>query len=175
MNSFFRLQQFLRYQWKAQTKYYIHSPFVYPFYLNILEGKDNVAFNSIASLRQQLSEDNTFVNVEDFGTGISASKKVTDIVRRSSIPDKYGRVLYRVAANFQPQYMLELGTSLGLSSAYLPAFGNPPARVITLEGSSELATIAAKNHNSLQIENVEIRTGNFDDTLPAALIKPFYR
>lgn len=168
MNSIFRLKQYLRYQWQAQTKYYIHSPFVFPFYLNVLEGKDNEALNRIRLFRQQLQGDNTIINIDDLGTGTSASKMASDIVRTSAIPHKYGRVLYRLAAYFQPQNILELGTSLGISSAYL-ALGNPLARVITLEGSNELAAFAAKNHAALQIQNVEIAVANFKDSLPVAL------
>ena len=39
MNELFRIKKYIEYQWKAKTKYYLHSPFVYQFYLNVLEGE----------------------------------------------------------------------------------------------------------------------------------------
>ena len=42
MNEIFRLRKYLEYQWRAKTKYYIHSPFVYQFYLNVLEGEEDI-------------------------------------------------------------------------------------------------------------------------------------
>ena len=41
MDEIFRFRKYLEYQWKAKSKYYLHSPFVYQFYLNIIEGVDN--------------------------------------------------------------------------------------------------------------------------------------
>jgi hypothetical protein len=38
MDLFFRPRKYFVYQRKAKTKYYLHSPFVYQFYLNVLEG-----------------------------------------------------------------------------------------------------------------------------------------
>ncbi len=43
MISFFKFKNYLEYQWRAKTKYYIHSPFVYQFYLNVLEGNVEVS------------------------------------------------------------------------------------------------------------------------------------
>ncbi len=43
MNEIFRIRKYFEYQWKAKTKYYIHSPFVYQFYLNVLEGGEVIS------------------------------------------------------------------------------------------------------------------------------------
>src|SRR5215203_3514633 len=51
-NQLFRLKKYLEYQYKAMTKYYIHSPFVYQFYLNVLEGKDDEKLRSIEPIRE---------------------------------------------------------------------------------------------------------------------------
>jgi predicted O-methyltransferase YrrM len=61
-----------------------------------------------------------------------------------------------------------LGTSLGLSAAYL-ASGNPSAKLITCEGASDIAAAARENFSSLGIDNIETFEGNFDETLPRIL------
>jgi predicted O-methyltransferase YrrM len=49
------------------------------------------------------------------------------------------------------------------------AAANPDARVITLEGARQLAERARQHHRLLRLYNIEILTGNFEDTLPALL------
>eukprot|EP00897_Mesotaenium_endlicherianum_P000695 jgi/Mesen1/10626/ME000893S10079 len=61
-----------------------------------------------------------------------------------------------------------MGTSLGVTTAYLAAAGNN-ARIITMEGAGEVAALAKKNFEKLQISNAEMLEGNFDDTLPGLL------
>ena len=69
MNEFLRFKYFITYQWRAKTKYYLHSPFVYQFYLNVLEGADDAQLQSIQSLRKKLSNDDSIIEIKDFGTG----------------------------------------------------------------------------------------------------------
>jgi predicted O-methyltransferase YrrM len=168
MESVFRLKKFIGYQWKAKSKYYLHSPFVYQFYLNILEGKDNEDINVLAKLRRRLKDSGAKLAVTDLGTGQKKESKVRDLERVTAVPHKYGKILYRVSAHFNPQTVLEFGTSIGISTAYL-ARGNRNAKIISMEGSAALAEAARKNLESVQASNVEIRTGNFDSILPAII------
>jgi predicted O-methyltransferase YrrM len=72
---------------------------------------------------------------------------------------------------YKPEHVLELGTSLGITTSYL-ASGNPNAGIFTLEGSIAIADSATKNFQSLELSNIELITGNFDETL-APTIKRF--
>jgi predicted O-methyltransferase YrrM len=63
---------------------------------------------------------------------------------------------------------VELGTSLGITSAYI-ASANNTSKLYTLEGSKNTATIAQENFNKLQLKNINLVQGNFDDTLPRLL------
>jgi predicted O-methyltransferase YrrM len=168
MELVFRLKKFIGYQWKAKSKYYLHSPFVYHFYLNILEGKDNEDINVLAKLRRRLKDSEAKLTVTDFGTGQKKESKVSDMERITAVPHKYGKVLYRMSVHFKPQTVLELGTSIGISAAYI-ALGNRNAKIISMEGSPALVEAARKNLESVQANNVEIRTGSFDSILPAVV------
>ena len=59
------------------------------------------------------------------------------------------------------QKILELGTSLGITTSYL-AFANPAAKIITMEGAPEIASHSKKNFNQLNLSNIKIVEGNFD-------------
>ncbi|MDB5282278.1 MAG: class SAM-dependent methyltransferase [Bacteroidota bacterium] len=168
MNEFFRLKKFLKYQWVSKTKYYLHSPFVYQFYLNVLEGEMDEQLKAIRSLRNELGKSNAAIKIEDFGTGNSRQATIAKLETKVAVTEKYGTMLYYLVKYFHPKNILELGTSIGISSAYL-ALANPSARIFTLEGSQALADIAKTNHLQLGIKNVEIVTGDFAQTLPSQI------
>lgn len=168
MNDFFRLKKFIQYQWSSKTKYYIHSPFVYQFYLNVLEGENSKELEAIAELRKQLRNDNSAIAITDFGTGKVANRTLAHIEKHVAVRTRYGKLLYNLVRYFKPQHILELGTSIGLSSTYL-AMANAEAKIITLEGAEALAQVAKSNHHLLNIKNVKVITGQFDNTLPVQL------
>ena len=66
---------------------------------------------------------------------------------------------------YGPKQIIELGTSLGITTAYL-ASANPAAKVTTFEGSNAIAKIAGHNHQLLGLTNVDLIEGNFDEQLP---------
>lgn len=123
--------------------------------------------------RQCLSDRTTFLK-HDFGRGGTAGVPETyevtvrQIARSSLTSSGHARRMCRLAQFIHAGTLLEIGTSLGLTTAYL-ASANPNARVISLEGCPELSRIARRNLEQLGIGNAEVITGNFDDTLPGAL------
>jgi predicted O-methyltransferase YrrM len=66
---------------------------------------------------------------------------------------------------YAPTQIIELGTSLGITTAYL-ASANSAARVTTFEGSTAVAQIAGQNHQLLGLTNIDLIEGNFDTQLP---------
>lgn len=168
MKLLFQLKHFLLYQWHGRTKYYIHSPFVYQFYLNVLEGNIDKELAPVIQLREQLNQDNTSIYISDFGTGKSKSITVSNIAKQVSIKHKYGQLLYRLVRYYNPASIIELGTSIGLSSSYL-SLGVPSTSITTLEGSNEVAAIARRTHQQLSLQNINVIEGNFENTIPALL------
>ena len=72
--------------------------------------------------------------------------------------------LYRIIQFYKPKNILELGTSLGISTCYL-AKANPEGKIFTFEGCPETAKIAQQSFEKLNIKNTEIILGNFNSTL----------
>lgn len=150
----------------------IHSPFVFDFVVSVLNDHGSYpAYAMIEGLRRRLLEDPSVVLVEDMGAGsayaATRSLSVATIARRASKPRRLGQLLFRIARRYQPATVLELGTSLGLSAAYL-ATGSPDGRVFTLEGAPAVAGIAEGNLRSLDLD-VSVITGGFDETLAPLL------
>jgi predicted O-methyltransferase YrrM len=160
-----------------------HSPFVFDFITSVLNDRGPYpAWVAIEELRHRLGKDNRLLDIEDMGAGSAWSgaetgsqalvhrRRISDIARRAAKPPRLGQLLFRVARHYRPGTIVELGTSLGLSTAYL-ASGAPDAKVWTIEGSAAIAKTATDNLRGLGLGNVEVSTGNFDDLLDPLLEK----
>jgi len=153
----------------------IHSPFVFDFIKNVLnDTRDFYAFSPIESLRQQLKTDNTILQVDDLGAGSRVSKSnqraVSEIAKNALKSKKLAQFLFRLVNYYQPKTILELGTSLGITTAYLAA-ANANARVYTIEGVPAIAEIARRNFRQLNLYNTQLVEGSFDLVLPILLEK----
>jgi predicted O-methyltransferase YrrM len=168
----------------------IHSPFVFDFIIHVLnDTRDYPDYSRIEQLRRQLLRDETMLDIEDLGAGSALSggaalkggsasgggaalsgtrarhlRSVADIARHAAKPKKLGQLLFRIARYYQPGTILELGTSLGLSTAYLAA-GAPDAALHSIEGSAAVAAVAGRNLHSLGMGHAEVLTGHFDEVL----------
>ena len=150
-----------------------HSPFVFNFVHNVLNDATPYAcYAPIEASRQQLLQRNESILVQDFGAGSSvnkSSKKIIGRVARASLkPKKYAQLIFRIANYYNIKTAVELGTSFGITTAYL-SNATADGKVFSLEGSASIAQIAKEQLGKLSIGNTEIIVGNFDDTLPGLL------
>jgi predicted O-methyltransferase YrrM len=151
----------------------IHSPFIFHFVTWVLNDRKQYSeYDQVETLRKQLLKDQTILTVEDYGAGSVSSKtkerNISSIAKNAAKPKKYGQLLFRMVKEYQPETILELGTSLGLTSSYL-SLARPGSAMITMEGAKEVAAVARKNMDSLGIKNAKIIEGNFDDKLAAVV------
>jgi predicted O-methyltransferase YrrM len=126
------------------------------------------SFDKIELLRKKLLASQRQIDVTDMGAGKSGKRTISEIAQRSAKSAKYCQLLFRIAYHLKPATILELGTSLGISTNYL-ASADPKAKIITIEGCPNTAAEAKKNFESLGLKNIESVIGNFDSTLPAVL------
>src|SRR4029077_1984972 len=124
----------------------------------------------IEHLRKKLLHSSEVIEVVDFGAGASgkSKRKVSDIAAKTSVSAKKGRILFRLVNFIQPKVMIEMGTSLGISTLY-QAKACDSGKMITMEGSPETAAIATKNFGLLKAKNIEQVVGDFNEILPAVL------
>lgn len=173
LNKALFIFRYIRYYITAQTKYDIHSPFVFDLLTDVIENNYSYyPYKPIETLRTRLLLDDRTIDVTDFGAGSAltpnSTRSIAAITKHSAKPAKYGQLLFRLVNRFQPQTMLELGTSLGISTLYqAAAFTN--ARLVTMEGCVNTAAIAKENFQQLKMQHIEMVTGNFDNTLPRVL------
>lgn len=151
----------------------MHSPFVFDFIINVLNNKSNYSSaTEVEEVRHQLLSDKRMIPVEDFGAGSrtnSSNERSVSRIARSALKSKrLAQVLFRLARHYQPETIVELGTSLGITTSYLSK-ACPAASITTIEGSPSIAAIAKENLQKLHCTNVEVLEGNFDLLLPSVI------
>jgi predicted O-methyltransferase YrrM len=151
----------------------MHSPFVFEFITKVMNDKTVYPeYEKAEALRNQLLNDNTVLEVEDFGAGSVIDKKnkrtISSIAKNAAKPRKFGQLLFRMIKHYRPTTILELGTSLGITTSYL-SLARPDARLITMEGSKEIADVAKRNFETIELKNVELIEENFDNTLSSVI------
>jgi len=174
-SSFQLAKKYLHYYFTASNGkgHGTHSPFVFDFIVNVLNDKKKYdCYDKIEQIRQQLKRDSSIIEVEDFGAGsavIKSNKRIVKDIANSSLKSpKFAQLLFRIVQYYKPENILELGTSFGITTAYL-ACGNANAKVFTCEGSSQIASIAQNNFKQLSINNTALFLGDFASTLPGLL------
>ena len=152
--------------------YGIHSPFVFSLFTNVFRKDDDENLDGIKRWRNELSRQNLYIETEDIGAGSQISfrkrRSVKNIIRWSSITHKYGRILYFTAKYFEPATIIELGTGLGISTAYLSS-AVPSAKMISIDADRamhEYASAKIKDHTH---NMPEFCLGRFEEFLLSKL------
>lgn len=148
----------------------IHSPFVFDFIQKILRdvGPGDPAFNNIESKRKELLSSDQAIEVLDLGAGSAAGnhkhRKLHSIAKNAAKSARFGRLFFRLISHYQIDSVLELGTSLGLTTRYF-SIALRSGTVISIEGSPVIADLVQRSLISEGYSNVQIIQGNFDDHL----------
>jgi len=140
--------------------------------------------NDIETLRSRLAESTEQLPYVDFGAGDagderSAEQMSTGVTRQMTVGQAcraskgyfWSLLLFKLVRKFQPMTCIELGTCLGISAAYQAGAQklNGKGRLVTLEGAPALAELAQSNLESFCLDNAEVITGRFADTLHSSL------
>ncbi len=157
----------------GQTRHDAHSPFMYKLITKCIKRKGDTGMcMRIEKLKAELKKSPDTITVVDYGAGTGQGNTyqapVAKIAANSAIGRRHGRLLHKLVRYFNPGLVLELGTSLGIGTAYM-ASATDEVKVLTIEGSPETAALAGKNFNRLGLQNIKQQVGNFDEALPAII------
>jgi len=149
----------------------VHSPFMFQFIQNVLSERHYFyVFSEIEALRSELKKDKTIISITDFGSGENRESSVSQIANKSLKSAKYGQLLFRIIRYFNAVNVLELGTSIGITTSYL-ASSSSKIKCTSLEGCPQLVQNAGSNFKKLNLNNIELVVGNIDSTLEDVLNK----
>lgn len=176
MNKTNLILNYFNYFIKAKNQHGIHSPFVYELYNNVINDQTPFyIFKDIESIRAKLLLTNMEIEINDFGAGSTVNKSIphqvrdlrniSDIAKNSLKAPKYAQLLFRLVNRFKPTNVLELGTSLGVSTLYL-AGSNSKTQVTTVEGCPNISKVAKINFDKLGLKNIKLVNQPFEAFLP---------
>jgi len=164
---------YLKFLLKSTNQHGVHSPFVYDITTKCFYKKQNrKLWNSFKETKQQLLENKKVIKVTDFGSGSkifkSNKREISKITQVAGISNKKAKLLIKIATYFKPTNVLEIGTSVGLSTAAIK-ISNQNTIISTLEGCPETSKVAEDLFTKNNFKNINITTGNFKETLPKTI------
>jgi predicted O-methyltransferase YrrM len=165
-----RIKDYINYLYHAKSKYWIHSPFVYDFTMNVLLAKNPAPDKAFERLRKSLLKDNSVMAITDLGAGFYGyqqhykHKTIAQITRSSARRTKTGALLHRFVYHYQPKTVLELGTNLGFSTLY-QATASRDSSFYTVEGCPNLYQKAKEHLLKFGLNHIQIINTSFEQAL----------
>ncbi len=155
----------------CEGRHSIHSPFLFRFFEEVLTPDRRIRLPEVERLRMKLSGDRRLLPGQDAGSGSfrRSARTLRSVVKREAAPLALAACYRRLVRFSGAQEILEIGTSVGLTSMYLAAEDH--VRVTTLEANEVLAKVAMENFLTAGRTNIRTVIGNADQTLPELLKK----
>jgi predicted O-methyltransferase YrrM len=155
--------RYFEYLKTSVNRHDVHSPFIYDLVEEVFRKPlTKSKCNKIELERKFLLKNNSPIYIDDLGARKSRETKVKEIAIHSLKEPKYAAILGELVEFFNPKSVLELGTSLGISTAYL---AQNDTQVFTIEGSKEIQNQAKEVWRNLDLNNIHSYLGSFDDLL----------
>lgn len=175
MNKLIFLLNYAKYRFQSDNEHNIHSPFIFDLYNDVIcDETPFYVYSDIESIRAKLLLTDMKIKIEDHGAGSkinsSTERTIKNIAKHTLKSPKYGQLLFRLIKHFKPQNVLELGTSLGISTLYLAA-SSKKTNVCTIEACPNTAKVAQINFDKFDAKNIELINDTFINYLPNYLAK----
>ena len=152
------IKSYLNFIWKSKNEHGVHSPFVFNLVTKCFYDKKRyVEYSILKNYRKSLLENYETIEVSDFGAGSKVFKNntraINQIASNAGISSERAELLFRITNYFQPESILEIGTSLGLATSAL-SLGNKNAKITTLEGSKNTLAVARNQFDNFNLNNI---------------------
>lgn len=151
-------------------KYSVHSPFVFNLITKVIEERGAFyCFDDIERIRKRLLQDNRTITYPDpHKKGELKKATIARIVKKEAISPKKGALLFRLANYFKPRNILQVGSSLGLSTLYLSSYATG-LNCISIEPLREWASISQWVYEEAARTAVDLHVGEPRELLPGCL------
>jgi len=164
-----QIKSYITFLYNSKNQHGVHSPFVYNLVTKCFYDKKKYPkYVILKNYRNSLLENKNTIEVTDFGVGSrvfkSNKRPILKIAKTAGISIKRAELLFRITNYFQPENILEIGTSLGLATSAL-SLGNKNATIVTLEGCPNTMAIAKSQCEFENLNNIEFVNTEFSSYL----------
>lgn len=175
------LKSYINFIWNSKNEHGVHSPFVFDLVTKCFYDKTKFSeYTVLKQYRNSLLVNKNTIDVTDFGAGSrvfkSNTREISKIAKNAGISPKNAELLFRIVNYFQPESILEIGTSLGLATSAL-SLGNKNGKITTLEGCPNTMSIAKNQYQLQNLNNIEFINTEFSSylkKLPASSFQLIY-
>ncbi len=170
-SKFHQILSYIKHYFVAHRRGHgVHSPFAYQLCEEVFYNKHPFyAFEQLEKLREQLLQDESLINMEDYGSGSQVFKakqrKVKDIAIHGISTKLQSELLFRLMNFMHSEKALELGTSLGLNTLYM-AMSNSNTKVISIDACEDLVEHAKAMAHKQKVDHIQFIHAKFDEALP---------
>ena len=194
----YRVSSWLKHQLTARNTggHGVHSPYLFEWVRMVMSDKNTYyVWDEIEEIRQEMLKDTRELEFVDYGSGIlkvenGERRRVCDIAKGSLARRKEAQLLARLVGwlgrplltspsrggigdeaseDRKGLTIVELGTSLGVTTAYLAAMDSRN-KVVTYEGCPAVAEVARANWEKLGLSNIACVVGEITvDSLQLAV------
>ncbi len=163
------LKSYINFIWNSKNEHGVHSPFVFDLVTKCFYDKTKFSeYTVLKQYRNSLLVNKNTIDVTDFGAGSrvfkSNTREISKIAKNAGISPKNAELLFRIVNYFQPESILEIGTSLGLATSAL-SLGNKNGKITTLEGCPNTMSIAKNQYQLQNLNNIEFINTEFSSYL----------
>lgn len=175
---FHKIVSFLCFISKSKNEHGVHSPFVFNLITTCFYKKKNEKkLNTFLNYKKDLSKNISLLEISNFGiiadVLLSNRRKRLKVIKDKGISNKRAMLLINLMQYFKPKNILEIGTSLGLSTSAL-ASSNKNSKITTLERCIKTVRIAKPMIEKYHFNHVKLLTGNFNSILPKIFKNTIY-
>lgn len=171
------MQQFLRQIWKlrkalqwlfvSQNDRWLHPPWIFSLYQKAFRERINREdWAQFEAHRRTLLRSQRELRFKDPSSGLEQDRTIGQQAARTLLSEGGARFLSILADHTSCCAVLELGSSLGISTLYLAKKNRP---VVTIEGAEPIAKEARATFQQFPDLDITLLQGRFDEKLPRAI------
>ena len=160
----------MKYRWRAVNAHGLHSPFLFSFYKEVIKPAKHFQLDNVEQLRSALKANHEVIDLFDLKSQQQYRRTISSIAKTSLSTKRFSAFLFKLIEWLKVTRVMETGTSLGINALYM-AGPEKVKKLITIEASPIIATIAKKQFNQLLQHKIEIKQGAVQEILHATLVK----
>ncbi|WP_258105128.1 class I SAM-dependent methyltransferase [Marinoscillum sp. MHG1-6] len=160
--SSFQISQYLRYRLRAVNAHGLHSPFLYELYTKVIRNKNASIQKEVRALRKATFSSKEALSFTDPRTGDAKKVIVGQWAKKVTSQRKFSVFLINLINWLNVSTVMETGTASGVNCCALSL--STAKKIITLEGSGDIAVLAKQNIEKYGNRKVEVIEGMVQET-----------
>ena len=162
----YQVKAYFKFLFRSTNQHGVHSPFVYELitkcFYNKTKGEE---YSKLINYKKKLLNNQEQIEITDLGAGSRITKKnkrtISSIAKSSGTTLKRAKLLNRLVTYFNPNAILELGTSLGIGLQAM-SLGNPKATITTIEGCPNISNFTKEQFDFENLSNIKVINSDFE-------------